>query len=185
MKYGTQWRVERRWSLADGVDDRYEAAVVDVRVRKSTLWQRHGGAVVLVATAAVATLGVLGWARLEVPAMLAVPSFVVTVGVPAGIMCVIFHVYIDAGSRNSDAWSVPKQWWTVNERILADVAGLGFVTENLQYRIYAFHRRRRDAGGLGEEETIQLRVLTDQLEQARTDLIVAIETRQMETTLPS
>ncbi|WGP07775.1 hypothetical protein QFE97_08405 [Bacillus subtilis] len=136
-------------------------------------------------TAAVATLGVLGWASMEVPAMLAVPGFVVTVGVPAGIMCVIFHVYIDAGSKNSDTWSVPKQWWTVDERILTDVAGLGFVVETLQNRIYAFHRRRRDTGGLGEEEKTQLRALTDQLEQARTDLIVAIETRQMETTLPA
>ena len=185
MKYGTQWRVERHWSRADRVDDRYEAAVVDVRVRRSTLWQRHGGAVVLIVTAAVATLGVLGWASMEVPAMLAVPGFVVTVGVPAGIMCVIFHVYIDAGSKNSDTWSVPKQWWTVDKRILTDVAGLGFVVETLQNRIYAFHRRRRDTGGLGEEEKTQLRALTDQLEQARTDLIVAIETRQMETTLPA
>ncbi len=184
MKYGTQWRVERHWSRADPVDDRYEAAVVDVRVRKSTLWQRHGGAVVLIATAAVATLGVLGWASLEVPAMLAVSGFVVTVGVPAGIMCVIFHVCIDPVSRNSDTWSVPKQWWSVDERILTDVADLGFVVETLQNRFYAFHRRRRDTGGLGEEEKIQLRALTDQLEQARTGLIVAVETRQMETTLP-
>ena len=185
MKYGTQWRVERHWSRRDCFDDTHEASVVDVQVRKATLWQRHGSAVVLIATAAVATLGVLGWARLEVPAMLAVAGFVITVGVPAGIMCVIFHVYIDPVSRNSDTWSVPKQWWSVDERILTDLADLGFVVETLQNRLYAFHRRRRDTGGLGEEEKIQLRALTDQLEQARTDLIVAIETRQMETTLPA
>lgn len=185
MKYGTQWRVERHWSRADWFDDRYEASVVDVRVRKSTLGQRHGGAVVLIATAAVATLGILRWASLDVPAMLAVSGFVITVGVPAGIMCVIFHVFIDSGAKNRDTWLVPKQWWTVNERILTDVAELGFGVETLQNRLYAFHRRRRDTGGLGEEEKIQLRALTDQLEQARTDLIVAIETRQMEAALPT
>lgn len=185
MKYGTQWRVERKRSHRDGFDLRSEAAVVDVRVRRSTLWQRYGDAVVLIATAAVATLGILGWASLDLPGMLAVPGFVIIVGVPAGIMCVIFHVYIDPAARNSDTWSVPQQWWTVNEQILIDVAGLGFVVETLQNRIYAFHRRRRDTGGLDEEEAIQLRALTDQSEQARTDLIVAIETRQMETTLPA
>lgn len=185
MKYGTQWRVERHWSRRDCFDDSHETAVVDVEVRKSTLWQRHGGEVVLIATAAVATLGILGWARLDVPAMLAIAGFVITVGVPAGIMCVIFHVYIDPGARSSDTWSVPQQWWSVDERILTDVADLGFVVETLQNRLYAFHRRRRDAGGLSEDETIQLRAITDQLEQARTDLIVAIETRQMETTLPA
>lgn len=178
MKYGTQWRVERHWSRRDWSDVRNEAEVVDVQVRKSTLWQRHGGAVVLIATAAVATLGVMGWATLDLPGMLAVPGFVIIVGVPTAIMCVIFHVYIDPGAQNGDTWSVPQELWTVDSRILAEVADVGFLVESLQNRVFSFHRRRRDAGGLNDMETVQFRAISDQLEQAELDLAVGIASEQ-------